>query len=258
MKKQLKFLAAFALLAALMTGCQKEQDLTITKPNAEGLVIDAEQHFKVEKAPTISKIGTVYMPDYLGNPIAHRTIKIRNTSSTFIQEWLLDDMHTDAFATTTKRSGDDSGLIYGYYYDWNELVDGQDGIGWSWNDWVYSDNALTISAIGFHIPRQSTTVGGTDGDIEKLASILGSTTLVRSKLQINYDGVSDGTPYSTTKAMIWMDVRTGYYYMNQIPGCGAMALWNQNTAGSMAIFFTNIPDLKANVRLVRDISLSQW
>jgi hypothetical protein len=171
-------------------------------------------------------------------------------------------MHSNLFTTTVARTGDTDGIIYGYYYNWTEMKDFNDNVGGNgtWSDLFYEDTNYSIPATGFHIPKHSTQVGLNDGDIDKLASILGSTSAVRAKLQLGYDGW--WTPIagfgSSNYAAMWIDARYSYYAANIVPGCGVVALWDSNNYDNYSMLFTNITDLRANVRLVRTITQSQW
>lgn len=258
-----RLLAVIAIAALAFTGCQKEQEfINPENQTGEEKIIDAEKHFNVLKAPTIVRFDTLWTFDNQGNPIMQKTIKIRNLTWTFIQEWFYEDMHNDGFTTDVARTGDSYGTTYGYYYNWTEVKDFNDNAGGNgtWSDFFYEDPNYTTNAFGFHIPKHSTQVGLNDGDIDKLASVLGSTSAVKDRLNLSPD--SWWTPIggfgSSNYAGMWIDARYSYYAANIVPGCGVVAQWDGNNNNNYALLFTNITDLRANVRLVRTIAKSQW
>ena len=258
MKNTYKIFIFIALAGLFFTSCEKDNLLE----KKESIAIDAEQSFPVLKAPTIVKYDSVYTFDQFGNPITQKTIKIRNLTWTYAQEWFLDDMHNNGFVTDIYRPGDANGTTYGYYYNWQEISKFEDNAGGNgtWSDYFYEDANYLTNAIGFHLPKHSTQVGLNDGDFDKLASVLGSTSAIRAKLQLGYDQwwTPIGGFWNNNYAGMWIDVRNSYYAANIVSGCGVVAKWDGDDNDHYWLLFTNIEDLRANVRLVRNITSAQW
>lgn len=258
MKFNLKYFAIIAFAVLAFTGCQKENLVEEQEIKGDLIVVDATQNFSILKGFTITKPGIVYVMQSDGSLKMHRTLKIRNLNWSVAQEWFLDDLQTDGYQNYSFYPGDTDGSVHGYYYLWeNQIESGADN-----NDWsqiIFSDEYYTpVSGEQFRLPRVDINCGS---DFINLASVLGSTSLIRAKLEVDYDGVDNWSPaFDTQLAGFWMEVRGGCQEGNLQPHCGALAMWdNQNGhVDRFAYWYTNIETTKANVRLMRNITSAQW
>jgi len=276
-KRIFRFFAVILTASVMFSACQKEQ--IESEEDGYGKRINAEQVFDVSKALgsenpiekgfTVTKPGYVYVLQGTTDPNGeiifkqHRTLKIRNLNWTIAQEWLLDDLQTDGFEDFSFYPGDNvSNAPHGFYYSWNQIESAADA-----NDWqymIYRDASGSTPIIGeqFHLPKLNSTLiyGQNDGDIEKLASMLGSTSLIRQKLQMVCDGVYVSpsiSGFDNRYAYMWIEVRATPWASDPQSGCGCLGSWDsQNNNNFSLVFSNNI--LKANVRLVRNITQSQW
>jgi hypothetical protein len=261
-----RLFAIIAIAGLVFTGCQKEENLLDTEnPIGQEKIVDAQQNFPILKGATIVKYDTVYIVDGSGELKPHRTMKIRNLNWSIVQEWLFVDMNTynstnsvDLFSNTSFYPGDTYGLTHGCYYPWDQIEDEVDGDNWEYIVWA-DEYWTEISGNQFHLPKIDTYGGANDGDITKLAMMLGSTSLVRQKLALAYDGVDNSYPeFVNTHAYMWIEARGTYAEVNKVTGCGVLAKWDGADSDHFWHVFTNITNLKANVRLVRDITSAQW
>lgn len=259
-KKFFRLFAVIAIVGLVFIGCQKDNLVEEQNASNEVLVVDANQTFSVTKGFTITKLDSVFVlqGDEYGTVKMHRTIKIRNLNWTVAQEWFLDDLQTSGYQDYSFYPGDVDGSVHGYYYPWeNQVESGADN-----NDWAYiifrDENYTPISGNQFRLPRVDINCGS---DFQNLASVLGSTSLIRAKLQVVYDGVDNwGPAFDTQLAGFWMEVRGGCVEANLQPHCGAVAMWDKLNGqnDNFAYWFTNIETSKANVRLMRNITSAQW
>ncbi len=266
MKKFINLFAVFAIVGMVFIGCQKNESLLEPKKsNQAEKIVDAQQSFPVDKGATIIKYDTKYVMDGYGDLKPCKTMKIRNLNWSIVQEWLFVDLNTsspvdgtDLFQNVSYYPGDTYGATHGVYYPWSQIEDAADN-----NDWksiVYKDNGYTsVSGEFFHLPKMDTYVGANNGDITKLAMMLGSTSLVRKKLALDYDGVDNSYPeFVNTHAYMWIEARGTYQQPNIAPGCGALAKWDGADNDHFWYSLPGITNLKANVRLVRNITAAQW
>ncbi len=258
MKNIFRIFAFIALVGIVFTSCQKD-NLLEEEPLKEEVLVDAQKSFSVLKGFVLTKIDKVYIMQTDGTLKEHRTIKMRNLQWTVAQEWLLDDLQTDGFQGYSFYPGDTDGSQHGYYFLWDQMEDAADNSSWQYLVYRENDYNTAISSNPFHLPKVDTNVGSNDGDITKLASILGSTSLVRQKLQMDYDGVDNSSPaFNTNHAYMWLEVRGTYAQANKVTGCGVLAKWDGQNNDHFWHSFTNITNLKANTRLVRNITSSEW
>ncbi len=234
---------AFAVLA--FTGCQKENLVNEQTSENKGVAVDAEKSYPILKGTIPRKPGVVYIPNSdWSELIQHNTLKVKNLSGTVMQEWLIIDMKSDAWFHFNTQSGDATGSTYGMYYRWGYNFDNMSQN--DWNQMVYDVNWTSLS--GFHIP--------TETDINNLASVVGSTRGLRSFLQLGYDGAKNyGPDYTTDFAAMWVSQPGN---PNIVRDCGVFLQWKRYENDRMYYFYTNIEDLRVNVRLVRNITASQW
>jgi hypothetical protein len=271
MKNFIKLFTLAISLAVLGSACQKEeQNAVLKQPSIQNfsMVEDLEQSFSVKKGGLISQTDSVYIDNGSGTKVKHMTKKFRTLNWSFIQEWLMEDLKTEAFPDVKYYPNDFLGLVHGCYLPWNQLVDIQDGIDGGWELLISEDENGDLPAVGFHIPRGERTISDGTDDILRFASKLGSTSLVRSALDLQYDNFingqgqyfysSDTSPSTATCAYIWIDRRNSYNSGNIVPGCGVSAMWYKNQNDNYANGFGNDPLGRMNVRLVRDLTRSQW
>jgi hypothetical protein len=272
MKTLFKTLCMAASLAFVVSACQKEeQNATPLQSHVSSFskIEDLEQSFPVKKGSLISRPDSVFIWNSVtGKMEKHRTKKFRTLDWSFMQEWLMEDLKTDIFLDNMFYPNDVNGLVHGYYYPWNQFTNIQDGIDGGWELMVSEDIEGEIPAIGFHIPRGERTIGDGTDDILRFASKLGATSLVRSTLDLQYDNFINGegqyfystdtSPSTATCAYIWIDRRNSYNSSNIVPGCGVSAMWYKNQNDQYANGFGNDPRGRMNVRLVRNLTRSQW
>jgi len=186
----------------------------------------------------------------------YRTLKIRDLSWRYPQEWLLDDLCTNGIPDYTYFPGDPTGNIHGYYYPWYQIQTIVDNNQWQFITFRDSAGTIPINGDQFHLPKIDSYVPAFDGDIEKLTWMLGSTSLIPNILCMEYDGTS-GSFYQN-KAYIWLEARGSYEEGSIYPGCGYMGMWDNIDNNSFWHCHTNNPNLKVNVRLVRNITQAEW
>jgi len=237
-------------LAVSFVGCQKENNLSVEPIATKTTFIDYNKTYNVEKGATIIKYGNVYVMDQFGNYNLHRTIKIRNLTWTFVQEWFLDDLNTDMYYPGI----DPSILPLPKYYSWKgEMQSAVDGGDFSYI--IASDQSGT-PALGFHMPKVSNVFA--ESDIDQLGTALGSNASIRTKLQLTYGGARFWNPsLSPSQACLWIECRNTNYAPNIVANCGVAGVWNLPN-DNFGLAFTNIPQTQVNVRLVRNITQAQW
>lgn len=245
MKNLFKVLSLAVVAAFVLASCQKEDvsvDESIVEKNSD-YIVEIQKDYVRKKGPVPRKPGVVYILDQNWTPVLHKTLKVRNLSGTIVQEWLFVDMKSDIFYGYTAQAGDNSGEDHGFYYTWKPNFNTM-----SQSDW----NQLVIDSdwgaeTGFHIPR--------DNDIDNLATIIGGNEYIPTILNLEYDGASEwGPDYSSTFAAMWIDQPGN---PNIVSGCGVYGMWKtSNNTYSNA--YTNNPKLGVNVRLVRNISMTEW
>jgi len=243
-RKIFSLFAVIALAVLAFTGCQKDSLVEEQTSENKGFAVDAEQSYPILKGTIPRTPGVVYIPNSdWSNLIQHNTLKVKNLSGTIMQEWLIIDMKSDAWYHYNTQSGDATGSTYGMYYRWGYNFDNMSP--YDWNQMIYDVNWNTLS--GFHIPTQT--------DINNLASLVGSTSGIRSFLQLGYDGAKNyGPDYSTDFAAMWVN-KPGD--PNIVPGCGVFLQWKRYERDRMYYFYSNIDYLGINVRLVRDLPVNE-
>jgi len=263
LRKTIKYAAIIFAVAVSLVSCQKDDsNEQVAKAVGTGFSteINAEMNFKIQKA-VYTRPGVVYFMDGSGTPIAVPTIKMRNPTTTICQEWLGENLNSEAVQGYISNPNDPGNVNKtGLYYDWNveiaSLEDGLSGpLGYGWNEMMYEEATGTINCVGFHLPKGNSYPA--TGDFEKLAQMLGSTSAIRAKLNIPY-GTDYTTPWNPSVAGVWIDVRNTPGAPNIVPGCGVVALWKAWESDRFYYSFTNINNYHANVRLVRNISRAQW
>ncbi len=251
MKSIFRIFAFIALIGFVFTSCQKDNLLEeeTQQEKGEWKEIVIEKTFPVTKTPFTRSLRTVYINDSWEQAQACMAMTVTDIPTGNKQEWLLIDAHSQSFfdfylhpnETNTDDLLPDYGKDYGLYYTWaNNFTQTT-----SWNGLVYEDASLTISINDFNIP--------TFADLNKLGSIIGSTSLIPRVLRMNYDGLwSNNSNYhfSTDIAAMWADSPGD---PNIEPGCGVVCMWKISTNNVMTAGYTNMQNLGVNVRIVRDI-----
>lgn len=219
----------------------------------------------LSKAGYIKKKSAVFFMDYdeeSGEPVMHKyvTLKIRNIKGDLCQEWFLEDLHSNYF-THSSRPDDDSGTKYGYYYPWKGTLD--DITQEEWNILLFQTEDMDgENANGFHIPNCT--------DFIKLNQIVGQNEKLQNLLQVEYDGTY------RPRTDDWQEDAGGFWQSPYDPtmfhnpycidpgledGCGIIMLAFLNNPRFRDGFwacYTNVKDIRCNVRLMRTISKSQW
>lgn len=248
-KRLLKISAVLFAACALFSSCQKEQEIIGDKDpviTGKNVIIPYDLNLPILKGIIITKLDSIKIWDNNSNAyLFHKTKKVKDVNGR-LQEWLYIDAATSSLSGQLDYyPGDATGLTHGIYYDW--VVNFESNF--SQSDWDY----LTVDknenpTSGFHIP--------TVADINKLVAIIGNTSKIRSFLACTYDGAKNwGPDYSPNFAGFWV-YKPGD--PNTQPGCGVYIHMDKNAGDRLSFFYTNIPQLGVNVRLVRDITLSQW
>jgi len=229
-----RLFAIIAIAGLVFTGCQKEENLA--EPINSVKSINAEQTFPILKhGPVFTDPAVVkYMYDWEGNlrPVDCRVIRDTHGNK---QEWIFADFITD-FGTAYYASGDTYGLNKGAYHNWNDAssIDGFQ------SRLIYNSDGSPYA--NFHLPTMS--------DINNLAHMLGSTSAIKNKLQLAYDGYwGAGVNWETTTACMWINNPGD---PNIVPGCGVFGKWDGQNNNNFWMVYPNYA-VKVNVRLVRTV-----
>jgi hypothetical protein len=186
----------------------------------------------------------------------------------------LVNLNTDVLSPLPKywEPAEALGIKNPYYYTWESGVinpnpqtvsDPENAYDWL----VFRDSTFLQNIQGFHIP--------THADLMKLGATLGNTNLIplRENLDLQDDGVmrfhededdgyyytDDPTDNNRVKQM-WVDLR-GTHSGGYATGCGSTAYFVANetfTTYELHYFFVGIPNMKACIRLVRDLPANEW
>jgi len=260
-RKTIKYAAIIFAVAVFLVSCQKEDEKPAGSNTDDilGKRVYSEISYNVLKGATVIKNDTVWVMQNDGITfIPHRTMKIRTLNWSKIQEWFLDDLRTDVFEGSSFYPGDTDGAVHGTYYTWSQVTDVQDGINGGWETIVYTDGTNYLGVEGFRIPKYSNSY---QGEIDVLASMLGSTSLIKNKIQLANDNLlmNGSTPIGNSAwGSILYDVRGTVMASSQWTGCPAMAAWDGTNNNSFFLWFPNASGLQGNIRLVRTITQSQW
>jgi len=253
MKKNLVRLLGISLVAAfIFIGCQKEQNLLNENQQVKGVAKIVPYNYSVPilKANVMIKKDSILIWDNnIGDYVFHKTRKFKDGYG-HLQEWLSEDLYSNiSTGTVYYYPGDNTGRIHGIYPQWYNNYGTAPFSNSTTNDWdPYMADKNYNSITGFHMPTMT--------DINKFVSIIGNTNLIRSNLLCGYDGTKNGGPdYSPNFAAFWLYLPGN---PSLVPGCGVFAYMDKNNSDNLSLFFTNVPSLGVNVRLVRDITLSQW
>jgi len=238
------------LIVSSYMGCKKDEAI---EARTAFNIVSEDDVFLVKKAAIMTKMSTVYVLQNGGSPKPHKTIKIRTMDWSKIQEWFYEDLKTDLIETVPFFK-----YPQNFYYKWTDLDDLQDHVYGGWDLVVYEDAACTIPSSNFHIPYASVTgAQGLDGEINYLASMIGSKAQIRERLNIAYEAFMFWGPQSDKVAQIWYDVRLTEYERNVVKDCGAVAHW-EKPGPSFGVAYPVYTTFGAKVRLVREISQAQW
>ncbi len=252
-KSLLKLFAIFAIVGMAFIGCQKEDDFT-NKNLDEGVLIKRDTVFRILKGAVITKYDYVYVLQENGSLVKHKTIKIRDLQWKIVQEWFLEDLKTTAIQDPKFYPGDD-GSVHGYYYRWeNQITDVADNNGWKYL--VCADKNYTEFDRPFRLPRIQRYYCELGDDL-RLGQLLGSTYAIKSKLQLQDDGYYNAhiPIFKKGVSCFWLETRRTCTPHNS-EHCGVLSTWNNN--GSYYLHGLSLPNVYANVRLMRDIRKSDW
>jgi len=250
-KNLIKIFAIILIAAAIFTGCSKEQNPLNENLTVKGVakIVPYNLSVPILKGTIMTKIDSVKIWDNnVGDFIFHKTKKVRDSYG-HLQEWLYEDLYSNlASGTVYYYPYDYTGRLHGVFYEWYSNF----GTGFSnsttdW-DWLFVDKNGNSTISGFHIPVMA--------DINKLVTIIGNTNKIRSFLNCTYDGAKNGGPdFSTNSADFWLYLPGD---PNIVSGCGVFAYMDKNNSDNLSLFYTNVVSLGVNIRMVRDITLSQW
>lgn len=239
MKNVFKLLAAFVFLAAFLTGCEKEQE--ISEPAQKEKII-AYKNANPDYVPNYKKDMIITEEGAVTDRYSHvyRTLIIGN------QEWLLEDLYgtRTLFPSKIIYPGDvtttqNAGINHGCYYRWPSVIDGTTQAQW---DYLFTliVAPYTISS-GFHVP--------TPNDMNTLVASLGLSEFIPEYLELQADGWYHTSQWwGSTSSAFWLSDNSN---PNRVAGCGVFAQFD--STNNLWYTFTNIPLLCTNVRLVRSI-----
>ena len=231
MKRKILFALLMACAGLFFSACQDEDIVQVEQAEVS---TDSKTPFSLQLPDTTTypshlsklfigrKYGSVYClnEDFeYANSTMYRTVKLRNTSGTIIQEWLLEDLRCNAMPYLT-HPDDPTGEQYGYYYQWEGCL--SDISQSEWNFMLHDADYNPVT--GFHIP--------TSADMNNLGTILGGTENAPRYLQLNFDGfLYDANRYWSGPAAFWKEpynpIWTEYngHDPNQQEGCGILFEW---------------------------------
>ena len=195
------------------------------------------------------KRGVVYLYNFHTDSFdVYQTMKISDMNDKVMQEWLLSDLNEDYFdGQFVDASTDD------FFYKWKgEICNMSQG---TWEEYIADENENPEK--GFHVLNVV--------DLQKLVEITGDFSDACDTLRIKpygYYTQPGSKHWNSNLACLWLfpvSATTKYYGMaaNSNSGCGVFARITPG-ADSFAEVYTNIKELYARVRLVRNISKEQW
>lgn len=258
-KKYLKSVFAFALVGAMLTSCQDEDIENIGEDSTQELSIEVKH--PTTKAAVGKKFSEVYfLTSDFESFHKYKTIKIRNVKGTICQEWFYEDLHEDWFRPYSFQPSDEDGIIHGYYYPWEGVLNNVPQS--DWDEMIFNEDG--DNETGFHIPTLS--------DIHTLSDLFGETSAIRTVLNVAFDGTyipqrpDDWNNFTASfwkdpVDPIWFSAFPNFIDPNKQEGCGKFVSWYQNNyqyGNYMWINNPNNKDLRCNVRLVRTITKQQW
>lgn len=217
---------------------------------SEGISLSKRKNYKC-------KVGEVFLYNYDTEKfdIPYRTLKISDLDGKVMQEWLLSDFNEDYFDDKGQLMlpNEEDATKSDFFYKWQGDIYAQ----WPsvWNKRFVDENRVAVT--GFHILNVI--------DLQKISRIVGDFSEACDTLKIKPFGYYTGprvTHWHSDKACLWLSpvsATTQYYGMaaNSNSECGVLARITPG-ADSFATVYTNIKDLYARVRLVRDIPKGQW
>ncbi|MBO7596862.1 MAG: hypothetical protein J6T70_07440 [Bacteroidales bacterium] len=249
-KNLLKFLMILSSLCLIISSCQNDETNEEVPNSGGGIVTPCpiKDKFPVSKAMVITKPDSVFFMNTttfsMTNANKYRTLKIRNLSGSVMQEWLLDDLHETCFYPYWSRTGDTDGTQHGFYYKWYNCIKNVPQSDW---DFVIRGKDSSDRS-GFRVPKES--------DLENFAALYGSTAGMTDVLQIEFDG------YRIPGTYVFEDTYGGFWLnftdANVQPGCGVMLEWYSNNPTQSWHYYPSNPDVGVNVRLMRNLTTSQW
>lgn len=184
----------------------------------------------------------------------YQTLKISDKNGTLMQEWFLSDIHEDWFDSYVVYNEENNGKR-DFFYRWKgDIYDMRPG---DWDEYIANNNG--IEEKGFHIANVI--------DLQKLTKIVGDFSNACKLIDIVYDGYYTKEPnyhhWNDKKAYFWLfPVSSTYDYSgmseNIEKDCGVLAVINPEDDYYTTILYTNIKDIYARLRLVRDITPEKW
>ena len=202
------------------------------------------------------KRGVVYLYNFDGDSLeVHQTMKISTMDGSIMQEWLLSDLDEKYFNDNDQLlvPNKNDATKTDYFYKWKgELCDMPQG---TWDDFVRTESDEAES--GFHVMNVI--------DLQKIKEIAGDFSDVCDTLALKPFGYYAPPKFSNEASnfvYLWLFpvASTRKYYgmqANAESGCGVLARIVPGS-DSFSEVYTNVRDIYARVRLVRDISAEQW
>ncbi len=262
-KLLLRFIVLIAAVVA-MPSCQEEDedDVIASFVDDTGTVgEDIPSRSLSKDGLIIWKIDTVYVRSVSVTTgeerrVPHRTLRIKNSDGSVMQEWLLDYLHCAYFSTFYSLPGDDEGSKYGFFYNWYDCFS---AISQAEIDWLMEDkrgNKLK----DFHIPILS--------DITRYNSLFPNKVKAADKLELHMNA---NGPVGRLVAQCNEDKDVFFshpfslamwYYVppSTLPhyDCGVSVIWPRkgNEYKDITLISCNNPDEVLRVRFVRD--LQKW
>ena len=200
------------------------------------------------------KRGVVYIYNFDDDSLEiHQTMKISTMDGSIMQEWLLSDLNENYFRGQKKVPNKNDATKMDYFYKWKgEICDMSQG---TWDEYVRTVNDEAES--GFHVMNVI--------DLQKIKEIAGDFSDVCDTLAFKpfgYYAPPKFTNEASNLVYLWLFpvASTRKYYgmqANAENGCGVLARIVPGS-DSFSEVYTNVRDIYARVRLVRDISAEQW
>ncbi len=248
--KLIAFAAVVAVMLAGMTACEEEEDSSVTEVISQMSDTSVRQGRRLSKSFSFLDTSSVLMMKRNRKEYdAYRTVKVANEDFTILQEWFLDYVHTNCGQWYSTLPGDEAGVKYGYFYEWERNF-GTGSRMRSFDNVIFNRKTLAREN-GFHIP--------TEDDIRNIGLIYSDKSLIPNDLELYIEGEEelidrDLRNYIDFVTSMWINSNSA----NKKKGCGVVVWWPTSQNGKVTYGYTNNPTQKARIRLVRTITPEQW
>lgn len=255
----------FAVLLSLYTACQDSDDSSVVTEltdnnNGEEVIVfpmndssDCSLSKKVKMYRKKTSEVFLYNIELDEFDCKYQTLKISDKNGTLMQEWFLSDIHEDWFDSYVVYNEENNGKR-DFFYRWKgDIFDMHPS---DWDEYIANNQGIIEE--GFHIVNVI--------DLQKLTKIVGDFSNACKLINIVYDGYytkkDNSRHYGDKKAYFWLYpvASTNEYYGmagNSDCECGVLADIKPED-DYFAIFYTNVKDVYARLRLVRDITPEKW